>query len=216
MIDLNVDIGEGGSNDATLITLATSVNIACGGHAGDFSTMRETVALAQEKKIGAHPGYEDRANFGRVPLNLSSQKISDSLSWQIEALASLTPLHHVKPHGALYNQAQNDLVIAEAIVAGMTKVLPRTSIYTLPQGELAQVAQSVGHKVIGEGFIDRGYQENGQLVPRGEHEDLLTDPEKAIAQAVHLASLEEIETLCVHGDTPTAISLLRAVKIALQ
>lgn len=210
-IDLNVDLGEGGSNDAELIRLATSVNIACGSHAGDLKTMRHTVELAQGKNIGAHPGYEDRENFGRLPLDLSPREISESVALQIEALAELTEIHHIKPHGALYNQAQGEPIIAKAIIKGISKVLPQTIIYTLPNGELTKAALSAGHQVWGEGFIDRGYQENGQLIPRGQPGDLITDSAETLVQAMRLTTQDEIQTLCVHGDSKKALVMLEIV-----
>lgn len=210
-IDLNVDLGEGGAHDEELIRLAISVNIACGGHAGDLETMKRTVALAQGKNIGAHPGYEDRENFGRRILELPPQTVTDFVAHQIEALAEFTPLHHVKPHGALYNQAQKDPVIAQAIIEGVSKVLPQTILFTLPNGELSKAAIKLGHTVHGEGFIDRGYQENGQLIPRGQAGALITDLTEALEQARQLATRNDIQTLCVHGDSKAALALLKAV-----
>lgn len=211
-IDLNVDLGEGGAHDAELIRLATSVNIACGGHAGDLETMRHTVELAQGKSIGAHPGYEDRENFGRLPLDLSPEEITESVARQIRALAALTPLHHVKPHGALYNQAQTDPVIAQAIIEGVLRVLPQTIVYTLPHGELSKAAHAADQLVHGEGFIDRGYQPNGQLIPRDQIDALITDPAQALAQTKCLAAREDIQTLCVHGDSKGALEILRMAR----
>lgn len=212
MIDLNVDLGEGGANDAELIRLATSVNIACGGHAGDLETMRRTVELAQGKKIGAHPGYEDRENFGRHPLELSPEEISKLVAQQIKALRQFTEIHHVKPHGALYNQAQTDPAIAQAIIEGASNVLPQTIIFTLPDGELSKAACISGHHVWGEGFIDRGYQSNGQLIPRGQPGDLITDSAEALAQAKQLSERNDIQTLCVHGDLAEALEFLQMVR----
>ena len=211
IIDLNVDAGEGGLLDAELIALADSVNIACGGHAGDLDSMRRTIDLSQGKNIGAHPGYDDRENFGRLPLDLPPQEISAAVARQVEALAALTPLHHVKPHGALYNQAQQNEAIAQAIITGISTILPQTKIFTLPGGALSRAAEVAGHQVIGEGFIDRGYQSNGQLIPRGQPGDLITDPTEALAQAKTLTMRNDIGTLCVHSDSPEALELLKAI-----
>lgn len=220
IIDFNVDVGEGGPHDAPLIALADSVNIACGGHAGSPELMKETIAFAAGKNIGAHPGYEDRKNFGRLPLSttlaLSPKEIATSVARQIEALAKLTSLHHVKPHGALYNQAQQDEVVAKAILDGILQVLPTTKIFTLPDGALAKLARETGHKVIGEGFLDRGYQASGQLIPRGQPGALITDPDKALAQAKELAAREDIQTLCVHADSSEALALLQTVRREIQ
>jgi UPF0271 protein len=214
MIDLNVDLGEGGAHDAELTALASSVNIACGGHAGDEKSMLRAVGLARASgtAIGAHPSYEDREEFGRRHLDLTWEEIADSVAWQVEALARISPLHHVKPHGALYNQAQGDEEIARAVVEGISRVLPETLIYTLPGGELARVALEKGHRVWGEGFIDRGYQEDGRLIPRGEKGALIEDVEEAVAQAMRLAEREEIETLCVHGDGLRAVEILTKLR----
>jgi UPF0271 protein len=214
MIDLNVDLGEGGAHDAELTALASSVNIACGGHAGDEKSMLRAVGLARASgtAIGAHPSYEDREEFGRRHLDLTWEEIRDSVAWQVEALARISPLHHVKPHGALYNQAQVDEEIARAVVEGISRVLPETLIYTLPGGELARVALEKGHRVVGEGFIDRGYQEDGRLIPRGEKGALIEDLRDAVEQAMRLAEREEIETLCVHGDGLRAVEILTKLR----
>lgn len=216
MIELNVDAGEGGKNDAELIRLTDAVNIACGGHAGDLETMKQTIKLAKGKKIGAHPGYPDRENFGRSPLALSAEEIASFVASQIEVLTSLTPLNHVKPHGALYNQAQADEAIAGAILEGVSRVLSTTTIYTLPQGILARLAKEAGYKVVGEGFMDRGYQANGQLIPRGEAGAIIIDPEEAVVQAQWLSREGRIGTLCVHGDSPIALSCLQKVSAFIQ
>ncbi|MEN8693459.1 MAG: LamB/YcsF family protein [Akkermansiaceae bacterium] len=210
-ITLNVDAGEGGLLDASLIALADSVNIACGGHAGDLDSMQRTITLAEGKHIGAHPSYEDRENFGRHPLTLPPEEISSTVARQVGTLAQLTPLQHVKPHGALYNQAQQDEAIAEAIITGISTILPSTKIFTLPGGALARAAAAAGHQVIGEGFIDRGYQANGQLIPRGQPGGLITDPIEALAQAKTLAARDDIDTLCIHSDSPKALELLKAI-----
>ena len=214
MIDLNVDLGEGGAHDAELIALASSVNIACGGHAGDVESMRRAVerARALGAAIGAHPSYEDREGFGRRPLELPTDEIADSIAWQVEALARISPLHHMKPHGALYNRAQVDEEVARAVVEGISRVLPETLIYTLPGGALAWVALEKGHRVWGEGFIDRGYGEDGKLIPRGEEGAVIEDLELAVKQAVRLAEREEIETLCVHGDGAKGVEILTRLR----
>ncbi|MDB4142279.1 LamB/YcsF family protein [bacterium] len=216
-IDLNVDLGEGGANDETLTALASSVNIACGGHAGDDETMVRAVELAllHGSAIGAHPSYDDPENFGRRALDLPLDEVTASVARQVAALAQHADLHHVKPHGALYNQAQNDPDLAHAIIVGISQILPSTLIYTLPQGALAQAALNAGHRVAGEGFIDRGYQSNGQLIPRSEPGALL-DGEAAIAQARRLAQRSDIATLCVHSDSPEALHLLKKVRESLS
>jgi len=179
--------------------------------------MSRAVALALQhgSAIGAHPSFPDRANFGRRALELPLLEITRSVVSQIEALARLADLHHVKPHGALYNEAQREEDLAEAIVEGVSRVLPTTIIYTLPGGALARAAREAGHEVAGEGFIDRGYQENGELVPRSDPGALLAGQD-ALEQALRLAARGDIATLCVHGDSPEALSLLREVRARLE
>lgn len=234
-IDLNADLGEGGSQDAELIALASSVNIACGGHAGDESTMRAALesALAAGVAIGAHPGYEDREHFGRRPLTLTTTAVTDLVSRQVERLATLAAhggadIHHVKPHGALYLQADRDPELAAAVALGAAKVLPGRVFYVPPGRELAAAGIAAGLCIRSEGFVDRRYQENGSLVPRGEAGAVIDDLESAVTQALQIACNHSVrtladtkfplhaETLCVHGDGPEAVRLLRAVRHALE
>lgn len=230
IIDLNVDLGEGGAHDAELIALASSANIACGGHAGDETTMRTAVSACLEHgvAIGAHPGYEDRENFGRVPMNLAPGEVADLVSRQIERLASVSLIHHVKPHGALYNQADRDPEIAAAVVRGVHRLMPGCVIYVPPSGALAAAATAAGLIVHAEGFADRRYQENGALVPRGEVGAVIEDIGSATAQAMEIAVKQGVETvsgtwiplpartLCVHGDGAQAVALLRNIRSTLE
>ena len=234
-IDLNADLGEGGSQDAALIALASSANIACGGHAGDETTMLHAIeaALAAGVAIGAHPGYEDPEHFGRRPLDLGPAAVADLVSRQIERLAALAAragaeIHHVKPHGALYTQADGRPDLAAAVCAGVKKILPACGFYAPPGGALAAAGKAAGLSVRAEGFADRRYQENGILVPRGEPGAVIEDLESAVAQAIEIACKQQVRTvadtlfhlpagtLCVHGDGIHALSLLRAVRLALE
>lgn len=234
-IDLNADLGEGGSQDAALIALASSANIACGGHAGDETTMRHSIeaSLAAGVAIGAHPGYEDPEYFGRRPLDLGPAAVADLVSRQIERLAVLAAragaeIHHVKPHGALYTQADVSPDLAAAVTTGVCRVLPGCGFYAPPGGALAAAGRAAGLSVHGEGFIDRRYQENGVLVPRGEPGAVIEDLESSVAQAMELACKQQVrtvgntllhlpaETLCVHGDGTQAVALLRYVRMALE
>jgi UPF0271 protein len=234
-IDLNADLGEGGSHDAELIALASSANIACGGHAGDETTMREAIeaCLANSVAIGAHPGYEDPANFGRRELDLAAAAVEDLVSRQVERLAKLAALagaeiHHVKPHGALYNQADRNPELATAIATGVERVLPGCGFYVPPSGALAAAGRAAGLAVRAEGFADRRYRDNGSLVPRGEEGAVIDDIESAVEQALEIASGQRVrtisntvislpvKTLCVHSDGPEAVELLRAVRRALE
>lgn len=216
-IDLNADLGEdeGIQLGESLHDLITSANIACGGHAGDESTMRRVVraALEREVRIGAHPSYPDRENFGRVSMKIDSQELRDSLAGQVERLISVASseaarVEYLKPHGALYNDAANSKEIAEVI-------FDVASDFSLRVMALARSSMVGMHpdQVILEGFIDRSYRDDGTLVPRSEPGALITDPEAAAAQALRLAP--SADSLCVHSDTPNAPMILRAAREAL-
>jgi UPF0271 protein len=234
-IDLNADLGEGADNDALLLPLVSSVNIACGGHAGDEKTMRRTIraAMAAGIAIGAHPGYDDRANFGRRPLSIEPEALRDSIRTQLDRFLRIADdcgasLHHVKPHGALYHQADKDPQLASLFVACITEIQPACRIYCPPHGELAPAAARAGLHVAAEGFADRRYQDNGNLVPRDLPGAVLTIPSEAAAQAIRIACHGSVttdtgtcipllvRTLCVHGDSPQAAALLQAVRTALE
>ncbi len=230
-IDLNADLGEGGENDEDLMAVVSSANIACGGHAGDRDTMLTAVALAQTYgvAIGAHPGYEDRIHFGRKELPMKAHEVTDLVKRQIEALAEITPeIHHVKPHGGLYHQANNDPAIADAVVRGITSTLTNTLLYCPPHGELIKAANNAKLRVCPEGFIDRSYQPDGQLTPRNEQGAVIEDVETAIHQMLEIVLHHQVthrsngainlpaETLCVHGDTPVAVQLLVSARRALE
>jgi len=229
-IDLNADLGEGGSQDAALIALASSANIACGGHAGDESTMRAAIDAchAAGVAIGAHPGYEDRAHFGRRPLQLAPAAVTAMVARQVGRLAQMTPLQHVKPHGALYTQADRDPTLAAAVAEGVAGVAPACLFYVPPGGELAAAGAGAGLHVRAEGFADRRYAVNGSLVPRGEAGAVIADAGTAVAQALQIACEGRVrtvagnwcalpaETLCVHGDGAHVLEILRAVRQALM
>lgn len=233
-IDLNADLGEGGENDSLLIPLVSSVNIACAGHAGDVETMYRTIqaAMAAGIAIGAHPGYEDRTNFGRVPLAIGSEALCDSIRTQLSRFSHIAnecgaSIHHVKPHGALYNQANKDPELAALFIACMQDIQPACRIYCPPHGELALAAANAGLRVVEEGFADRRYQDDGSLLPRSRPGAVLSMPEEAAAQAIQMARHGNIttdtgaviplpiRTLCVHGDSPQAAALLQAVRTTL-
>ncbi len=218
-IDLNVDLGEGGSEDTTLLTLVTSCNIACGGHAGSNEIMRSSIdlALASGVAIGAHPGYEDRENFGRREINLPLDAVTDLVARQVGKLAGFAggQLHHVKPHGALYNQADRNSELAAAVVAGVKKISPHLILYAPPAGKLAAASRAAGLTVMAEGFADRRYRADGSLVPRSEPGAVITDIGEAVEQALEHARSGLIETICVHGDGAHAVEMLRAIREAL-
>ena len=233
-IDLNADLGEGRENDALLIPLVSSVNIACGGHAGDEETMRHTILAAQRAgvAIGAHPGYEDRENFGRLPLSIEPEPLRDSIRAQLSRFLRIATecgasLHHVKPHGALYNQADQNPQLADLFANCMRDVQAACRIYCPPHGQLARAAAASGLRVVAEGFADRLYQDDGTLVPRQQPGAVITNPTIAAAQGLAIASRSQVicstgktialpaQTLCIHGDDPHALAMLHAIRQAL-
>ena len=222
-MDLNADLGEGGGEDAALLGLVSSANIACGGHAGDDDTMRRTIdlALASGVAIGAHPGYEDREHFGRRAMAFPLERVTDLVARQVDKLAAHADaagaaLHHVKPHGALYNQADRDAQFAAALVAGITKITDRVMLYALPNSRLAEAGLAAGLIIRPEGFADRRYVANGSLMPRNEPGAVITNVDEAVARALDLAKSGTVETLCVHGDGPTAVAILQKLRTALE
>lgn len=230
-IDLNADLGEGGEQDEALMALASSVNIACGGHAGDEESIRRAVDLAirAQVAIGAHPGYEDTENFGRKAMHLSSAEIRSLILRQLERMLRIHPnLHHVKPHGALYNQANQDETMAAALVAAIAELQPDTILYCPPHGALTKAAAAIKLATCAEGFIDRRYQDDGKLCTRTEPRALIEDLGEAMSQALKIATQQrvttlngatipmEARTLCVHGDSPGAVDLLRLTRASLE
>jgi UPF0271 protein len=220
-IDLNADLGEGDPCDLELLGIVSSCNIACGGHAGDAETMRTTVlsALENDVSIGAHPSYPDREGFGRRSGYMSGEELLASLTAQIGELNSLVikagaRLTHVKPHGALYNDAVNDRELADIIARAIGATVPDAAFVGLPESELQNSAVEHGLEFVAEGFIDRAYQENGQLVPRSEPGAVHNSLELVLPQAVSLVG--KVDTLCIHGDTPGAADAAAAVRHELE
>jgi UPF0271 protein len=220
-IDLNCDMGElldSGLEEA-LMRHITSANIACGGHAGDLATMQRTVALARKLgvAVGAHPGYPDRENFGRVEMALSAGEIARTVSDQVRALAAIAGnLAHVKPHGALYNVAARNLGVARAIAEGVARVSRDLILVGLADSAMLEVWRDMGFRTAAEGFADRKYEPDGGLRSRKFADALITDPEQAAAQALRLARDGRAETICVHSDTPGAPGILAAVSECLR
>jgi 5-oxoprolinase (ATP-hydrolysing) subunit A len=233
-IDLNADVGEG-FDDAALVPLVTSASVACGGHAGDDAGIRATVRIARAHgvAVGAHPGFADRASFGRRVTTRDAASITRLVAQQVEHLAALAAregvtLVHVKPHGALYNLSAVDRDVADAIAAGVARVLPGTALVGLAASTSLDAARDAGLTPIGEAFVDRGYLGDRTLAPRDRSGALLEDVHLAAARAVALATgapfravdgtvLHVVaDTLCLHGDTPDAVARARAVRAALR
>jgi UPF0271 protein len=231
-LDLNADIGEGDpQTDEALLMLVTSANVACGVHAGDTQTMRATVALAMRNgvAVGAHPGFNDREGFGRRPQQLADEEIRELLVGQLGALDAIaraqgTRLHHIKPHGALYNQAETDGALAVAIVAGIRAFDPSLRLVGRAGSAMEHAAREAAHPFRAEAFADRRYRPDGTLLPRSEAGAVLTDPDDVARQVRLLVTDGEVVasdgsrvavsfgTLCVHGDTPGAATLARRVR----
>ena len=221
VIDLNADLGEGDSHDAELLTIVSSCNIACGGHAGDDASMRETVAsaISNNVAIGAHPSYPDREGFGRRSAFLVGDELRASLIAQIKKFAAIVKeqgatLVHIKPHGALYNDAVNDRELAGMVAGCVAAAAPGAAFVGLPNSEMQDAASRHSLNFIAEGFIDRAYQDDGQLVPRSEPGAVHKSLELVLPQAVALVG--KVDTLCIHGDTPGAVQAAAAVRDALE
>jgi UPF0271 protein len=223
-IDLNCDLGEleDAAHEAALMAYITSANIACGGHAGDALTMQRTarLALARGVRIGAHPGYPDRANFGRLEMAMTPEAIADTVYVQIARLDEVVrglggAIVHVKPHGALYNVAVRNAEVARGIALGAARWNPRTTLFGLAGSPMLAVWRAMGMAVAGEAFADRRYQPDGTLRPRQFPDALITDPREAAAQALRFARQGLAETICVHGDTPGSVQILKACSEAL-
>ena len=222
-------------NDAAMLDIVTSANIACGLHAGDPLVMRHTVAMAIVRgvAVGAHPGYPDLQGFGRRALSMGAEELEAIILYQLGALAGFVAaaggrLIHVKPHGALYNTAARDPKVAAAIARAVTSFDPQLIVVALPGSALADAAASEGLSVATEGFADRAYQADGTLVPRSHPGAVIHDPARAAARAVQMVTegtVEaitretidlEIDTLCIHGDTPNAPAIAQSLRRALE
>jgi len=239
-IDLNCDMGElpeaiaDGTQEALMRSI-TSVNIACGGHAGDEQTMKTTIeqALRWKLAIGAHPGYADRANFGRVELDVPPKKIAASVFDQVRALAEIAGrcgahLIHVKPHGALYNQAVRDRGIAQAIAAGVARWNREVVLVGLAGSPMLDVFRGAGFAVAAEAFADRRYEPDGTLRSRKFEDALICEPAEAGWQALRIVERAAViacdgtevsvdaQTLCIHGDTPGAPEIAATVARILR
>jgi len=200
----------------------TSANIACGGHAGDEAAMERTarLALARGVRIGAHPGYPDRANFGRIAIPMPAAEIERTVRRQIERLDAVVRslggrIVHVKPHGALYNAAVRNTEVARAIAGGVAAWDPRVTLFGLAGSAMLDVWRQMGFQVAAEAFADRRYEPDGTLRSRQFADALITDPREAARQALRFAREGKAQTICVHGDTPGAVDILKACREAL-
>lgn len=234
-IDLSGDVGEGAGQDAAFIPLLTSANIACGGHAGDERSIVAALetSLSHGVHVGAHPGFIDREHFGRREMEVTAEWLFDSVTKQLDYFHQLAnrvgaSICHVKAHGALYHQSAHNPELADAFVRAI-RTLPSPAAVVGPwQSDLEQATDTAELTFIREAFADRAYDPVGQLVPRSDSRALLTDPDRVIAQALQIIQKGSVtaldgsthslaaDTLCLHGDTPTAILLATRLRAALQ
>jgi len=228
-IDLNGDMGENIGNDAEIMPYITSANIACGFHAGDAKTMRETVRLAKQfgVQVGAHPSWLDLEGFGRREMSLPGDEVEALILYQIGALAAIAKaegveLRHVKPHGALYNQAAKEKALARSIARAVKTFSGALILVGLAGSGLVEAGLEVGLKVMNEGFPDRNYNPDGTLVSRKEPHAIIASPEEVARHAVELiqngilfeGKRVQVDTLCLHGDHPRVVEnakLIRAI-----
>ncbi len=235
-IDLNCDLGEidgpsGETLDAQLMPYVSSINVACGGHAGGPDRIRKVVerALNLHLAIGAHPGYADRANFGRIVVPMSLREIHDLVSQQIQDVAQIVQefggrLHHVKPHGALYNLAATSPETARAIAEAVRAFDPDCRLVGLSGSRLPEAATAVGLRTLHEVFADRNYLGDGSLVPRSQPNAVLHDASQIAARAVSIVETSEVleidgtrlklkcDSLCIHSDTPDAVMIAAEIQ----
>jgi UPF0271 protein len=229
VIDLSADLGEGSPGEDEIWPLIASANVACGGHVGDDASMREAVQRAREHgvKLGAHPSYPDREHFGRRSLEIAPAALRESLIAQISALRAFGEVRHIKPHGALYNDAHKDRALADVIVDAMRALDPAIALVAPDHSQMAAAARAAGTRVIAEAFADRRYEPDGSLVSRKEPHSTLTI-EEAAAQAALLAREGVViardgtrvplrfDTLCIHADMEHAVERLRAVRASID
>jgi len=239
-VDLNADIGESFGvyqlgDDERLLRSITSGSVACGFHAGDPSVMRRTVrcAISAGVSIGAHPGFPDLVGFGRREIAADPQDVFDLVLYQIGALSAVAKaegarLHHVKPHGALYNMSMRNLEVAEAVARAVAAFDPTLVVVGLPGSQLLSAAARLGLTAAAEGFADRSYEPDGALTPRHLPDSVLSESGRAAERAVrmirdgHVSARDgtplalRVDTICVHGDTPDAAGVAATVRAALE
>jgi len=234
-IDLNADLGEGAPHDTELLALVSSASISCGVHAGDPDTMAAAIrqALAHGVRIGAHPSFPDREHCGRTRMQLPFAQLRNHLLYQLGAMNVLVKaqggrLVHVKPHGALYNQAAEDRQLAEDLVLIVQEFDASLALVGLAGGELLYTTRQVGMRFIAEAFADRRYTSSGTLVPRTDARALIHDPQEALAQSLEIITdgfvtavdgsrvPVEADTLCLHGDTPEALQFAQTLRAAFE
>jgi UPF0271 protein len=233
-IDINCDMGEGAGNDAAIMPFISSANIACGYHAGDEETMRQTIELCLNSKIaiGAHPSYPDRENFGRTDMRLPAGDVYDLVVKQIRLLEKIaasanTTLSHVKPHGALYNMAARDKYLAPVMALAVKDANEKLILFGLSGSHLITEGKNLGLRTVSEVFADRTYQDDGRLTPRHKPGALIEEADKAADQVLQMIKEGTVtalsgkkipivaETICIHGDGAHAAEFAKAIHAAL-
>ncbi|GAB1531332.1 MULTISPECIES: LamB/YcsF family protein [Brevibacillus] len=239
-VDLNCDMGESFGtyqlgNDQEILSYITSANVACGFHAGDPATMRKTVQMALEAgvAIGAHPGFADLVGFGRRNMEISPEEAYDLVVYQIGALQGFVRaeggvMHHVKPHGALYNMAATRPALAESIALAIYKVNPELVLYGLAGSELTRVGEKIGLITAHEVFADRTYQQDGTLTPRSQPNAIISDQQQSLQQVIRMVCDGRVltqqgvdipiqaDSICIHGDGANALAFAQSIREALS
>lgn len=240
IIDLNCDVGESETSDGmrhehAILPFVSSINVACGGHAGTPETMQHIVRASREHNlfVGAHPGFEDRLGFGRSPIDLPVEQIIELVSRQCRALQAVcaangVKLHHVKPHGALYNMAEEDRSIADSVAYAIRSLDPNLIVYALADGVLMSSCFAHDLAVWGEAFPDRGYNWAGKLIPRNQPDAVIAERDTIISRALEMLlnqlvvtergplKCERINTVCFHSDHPEAAYCVQSVQSSLE
>lgn len=234
-IDINVDVGEGINNEAALMPLISSCNVASGGHAGDAETMKQVVRLAKKHrvKVGAHPSFPDKEHFGRKPIDISCAALYTSIKRQLDNLISIlreeqVRLNHIKPHGALYNLAAVDAKCASIVIEVMKSILLPVKLYVPYNSVIEKLAIENNIHIKYEAFADRNYNADGTLVSRTQPHALIEDPDEMFEHVFRMITTKKVKTIsgkeikiladtfCIHGDNPKAIDLIKSLSRRLQ
>ncbi|MCK5400063.1 MAG: 5-oxoprolinase subunit PxpA [Flavobacteriaceae bacterium] len=234
-IDINVDVGEGVNNESQLMPYISSCNIACGGHAGDLSTIRTVVRLAKQYrvKIGAHPSFPDKDNFGRQKMDISYSRLYKSIREQVNILMKIlrdenATLNHIKPHGALYNLAATDKSTATVIIEAIKSISLPIKLYVPYNSVIAELAIIENIPIVYEAFADRNYNDDLTLVSRNEKNAIISDSDEMFNHVLRMIKQQKVKTIngvevkiiahtfCVHGDNPKAVNLIRDLKEKLE
>lgn len=234
-IDINCDLGEGIGTESLIMPFISSANIACGGHAGDARIIQETILMAKQYhvSVGAHPSYPDRKHFGRIEMTLSENELYNEIYQQIQLIQTIASkeeiqLHHVKPHGALYNTAQKNETVSSVIANAIYDTNPALKVYGLPFSIFEKVCVKKGLQYVREGFADRTYSDDGTLTPRSAPAAMITNTAASVEQVIDIALKQKVKTtsgkwirmpvntICIHGDGEHAVVFAKNIHEALE